>query len=256
VVNPRHRTNRARLSQLKFICFRRAFAPCVAYRPRRRMRQVQAIIFDMDGVIVDSESRHERAFLEVVRDIGYADQFDLCVADYIGRSDQELWVDFVARYRPPQPLGELLARKRERMVEIIRREQPVFDGLPKLVEMLSARYALALASGSERAVVEEVLKLEDLGKFFSAVVSGSDIQRGKPAPDIFLRAAALLNLAPQSCCVVEDSKPGVAAGLAAGMEVIAITNTHPAEELQHATHIVRSYPELERLLMERRGTSG
>jgi beta-phosphoglucomutase-like phosphatase (HAD superfamily) len=87
-------------------------------------------------------------------------------------------------------------------------------------------------------------------------VSGSDIQRGKPAPDIFLRAAALLNLAPQSCCVVEDSKPGVAAGLAAGMEVIAITNTHPAEELQDATHIVQSYPELERLLMERRGTSG
>ena len=216
------------------------------------MRQVQAIIFDMDGVIVDSESRHERAFLEVVREIGYGDRLDMRVADYIGRSDQELWVDFVAKYKPPEPLAELVARKRQRVVEIIRREQPVFDGLPELVEKLGARYGLALASGSERLVVEEVLKLRHLGSFFSAVVSGADIQRGKPAPDIFLRAAELLKVAPQSCCVVEDSKPGVAAGLAAGMRVIAITNTHPAKELQHATHVVGTYQEIERLLLERR----
>jgi beta-phosphoglucomutase-like phosphatase (HAD superfamily) len=84
------------------------------------------------------------------------------------------------------------------------------------------------------------------------VVSGADIQRGKPAPDIFLRAAELLKVAPQSCCVVEDSKPGVAAGLAAGMRVIAITNTHPAKELRHATHVVGTYQEIERLLLERR----
>jgi len=213
------------------------------------MRQIQAIIFDMDGVIVDSEPRHERAFLEVVREIGYADQFDLRVADYIGRSDQELWVDFVAKHHPPQPVAELVARKRQRMVDILRREQPVFDGLPELVEKLAARYALALASGSERPVVAEVLKLKHLGRWFSAVVSGSDVQRGKPAPDIFLRAAELLKLPPQSCCVVEDSKPGVAAGLAAGMVVIAITNTHPAKELRHATHVVRAYAEIERLLL-------
>ena len=129
-------------------------------------------------------------------------------ADYIGRSDQEMWVDFVARHKPPQPVAELLARKRQRMVEIIRREQPVFDGLPELVEKLAARYALALASGSERLVVEEVLKLKRLGRFFSAVVSGSEVKHGKPAPDIFLRAAELLKVAPQACCVVEDSKPG------------------------------------------------
>jgi len=217
------------------------------------MRQVQAIIFDMDGVIVNSEPRHERAFLEVVREIGYGDKLDMRFADYIGRSDQELWVDFVAKHQPPQPLAELLARKRQRIVDIIRREQPIFDGVPELVEKLAARYALALASGSERPVVDEVLKLKHLGRFFSAVVSGSDIQHGKPAPDIFLRTAELLRVAPGSCCVVEDSKPGVAAGLAAGMQVIAITNTHPAKELRHATQVVRTYEEIERLLLERRG---
>ena len=216
------------------------------------MRQVQAIIFDMDGVIVDSESRHERAFLEVVREIGYGDKLDLRFADYIGRSDQVLWLDFVAGHKPSQTAAELLAMKSQRVVDIIRREQPLFDGLPELVEKLAARYALGLASGSERAVVEAVLGIKRLGRFFSAVVTDSDVRRGKPEPDIFLRAAELLNVAPRACCVIEDSKPGVAASLAAGMQVVAITNTHPAEELRHATHVVRTYAEIERLLLERR----
>jgi HAD superfamily hydrolase (TIGR01509 family) len=219
------------------------------------MRQLQAIIFDMDGVIVDSESRHERAFLEVVREIGYGDSLDLRFADYIGRSDQVLWLDFVAGHKPSQTVAELLAMKRQRVVELIRREQPLFAGLPELLEKLAARYELGLASGSEREVVEEVLGIKRLGRFFSAVVTDSDVQHGKPAPDIFLSAAALLNVTPQACCVIEDSKPGVAAGLAAGMVVIAITNTHPADDLRHATHVVRTYEEIERLLLERRGAS-
>jgi HAD superfamily hydrolase (TIGR01509 family) len=206
------------------------------------------VIFDMDGVVVDSEPRHEQAFLEVVREIGYGESHGLRFADYVGRSDRELWLDFIAKHHPPQALEELLAMKRRRVVGIIRREQPLFKGLPTLVEKLAARYPLALASGSERAVVEEVLKLDGLGRFFSAVVTGSDVQRGKPAPDIFLRAAELLGVAPPDCWVIEDSKPGVAAGLAAGMRVIAITNTHPPEDLRNATHVVRTYGEIGRLL--------
>jgi HAD superfamily hydrolase (TIGR01509 family) len=213
------------------------------------MRQFQAIIFDMDGVIVDSEARHERAFLDVVRQIGYGDRLAMRFSDYIGRSDQVLWVDFVARHKPPQTVEQLLVMKRDRMVELIRREQPLFDGLPALIEKLAGRYALGLASGSERAVVEAVLDIERLGRFFRAVVTDTDIKHGKPAPDIFLRTAELLQVLPQRCCVIEDSKPGVAAALAAGMEVIAITNTYPAEELHHATHVVQTYPEIERLLL-------
>jgi len=213
------------------------------------MRQFQAVIFDMDGVIVDSEKRHERAFHEVVREIGYADKLQTRFADYIGRSDQVLWKDFVARYQPTQTAAELLVMKRRIVVDIIRREQPLFAGLPELVEKLAARYTLGLASGSERQVVETVLAIKSLGRFFSAVVTDSDVQHGKPAPDIFLRAAELLKIAPQACCVIEDSKAGVAAGVAAGMQVIAITNTYPADELRHATHVVRTYEEIERRLL-------
>src|SRR2546421_7236703 len=203
----------------------------------------------MDGVIVDSEPRHERAFLEVVRAIGYGDNHGLRFADYVGRADRELWLDFVAKHKPPQALADLLAMKRERVLDILRREQPLFAGLPALVEKLAARCPLALASGSERAIVEAVLALGNLRRFFAATVSGSDVKRGKPAPDIFLRAAELLEVAPQDCWVIEDSKPGVAAARAAGMKVIAITNTHPAEELQHATRVVSTYREIENVLL-------
>jgi HAD superfamily hydrolase (TIGR01509 family) len=213
------------------------------------MNQFKAVIFDMDGVIVDSEPCHERAYLDVVRELGYGDNHGLRFADYVGRSDDTMWLDFIARHKPAQQFQELMDLKTRRVVENIRRDRPLFDGVPSLVEKLAGQYALALASGSERPVVEEVLKLERLGRFFSAVVSGTDIRHGKPAPDIFLRTAELLKVPPQACCVIEDSKPGVAASLAAGMEVIAITNTHPAEELNHATHVVRTYDEIERLLL-------
>jgi len=213
------------------------------------MTRRTAVIFDMDGVIIDSEPRHEQAFLEVMRKIGYGDNHGLQFADYVGRSDQELWVDFIKKNQPPQTLEELLAMKRERVVEILRRERPVFPGLPELVHQLTRHYRLALASGSERVIVDEVLSLTKLRSFFSAVVTASDVERGKPAPDIFLRAAELIGTAPEACWVIEDSKPGVAAGLAAGMCVVAITNTHSAEELAHAHYVVGEYEEIGQVLL-------
>ena len=203
----------------------------------------------MDGVIVDSEPRHERAFLEVVHEIGYGETHGVSWADWVGRSDHELWLDFLARHKPAQSLEQLLKMKRDRVLEIIRREEPVFAGLAELIEKLYLVCKLGLASGSERPVVEAVLSLQDLRRFFSVTVTASDIKRGKPAPDIFLRAAELLGIAPEDCWVIEDSKPGVAAGIAAGMRVIAITNTHSAEELRQSTAVVRTYEEIGRLLL-------
>jgi HAD superfamily hydrolase (TIGR01509 family) len=163
-------------------------------------------------------------------------------------------VDFIAKCRPRQTLQELLALKRTRVLELLRSEQPLFEGLPALVAKLATRYSLALASGSERAVIDEVLSLGNLREFFSAAVTASDVPCGKPAPDIFLRAAALLGVSSVNCWVIEDSKPGIAAGLAAGMRVIAITNTYEAAELAHATHVVSSYSEIEALLLPNMGS--
>jgi HAD superfamily hydrolase (TIGR01509 family) len=211
--------------------------------------QGKAVIFDMDGVIVDSEPRHERAFLQVVDQIGYGQTHGIRFADYVGLSDRKLWADFVAKHNPPQKLEELLVMKRERTVEILRQDQPLFQGLLEVVQLLTTRYALALASGSERAIIDEVLSFKHLQRYFPVSVSSAEVSHGKPAPDIFLRAADLLGAAPADCWVIEDSKPGIAAGLAAGMRVIAITNTHPPDELASANYVAANYTEIASLLM-------
>jgi len=213
------------------------------------MIQARAVIFDMDGVIVDSEPRHERAFMDVLREIGYGDNHGFDFSRYVGLTDRELWSDFIARHKPSHPMEALQAMKRERVLQILRQEEPLFDGLVELIEKLVPNYRLGLASGSEPLVVEEVLRIKSLRRFFSVVTTSSEVARGKPAPDIFLRAAQLLGVSPQDCWVIEDSKPGVAGGLAAGMKVIAITNTHPAAELSNATMIVKNYDQIERILL-------
>jgi beta-phosphoglucomutase-like phosphatase (HAD superfamily) len=207
-----------------------------------------AVIFDMDGVIIDSEPRHERAFLDVFEQMGYGQTHGVEFERYLGRSDRAVWVDFVARHNPKWTLDELTAWKQNHLIEIIRREQPIFAGLPELVAQLAPRFRLAVASGSVHPVIDEVLAMKSLRRFFPVVVSTQDVAHGKPAPDVFLRAAELLGVTPAKCCVIEDSAAGVTAARAAGMTAIAITNTLPAEKLTHAHHVVRTYAEIERLL--------
>ncbi len=212
------------------------------------MKPFSAVIFDMDGVIVDSEPRHEKAFLEIFDEIGFGQTHGIHFPDYIGRSDKAVWLDFIANHKPSYTYEDLTAMKQNRFLEILREEQPIFDGLPELVAKLNAKYPLAVASGSLHPVIDEVLVIKNLRSYFSAVVSSQDVAKGKPAPDIFLRAADLIKKKPQECVVIEDSVAGVEAGRAAGMQVIAITNSFAAEKLGRADHIVKNYDEIERLL--------
>jgi HAD superfamily hydrolase (TIGR01509 family) len=213
------------------------------------MKHLEAIIFDMDGVIVDSEPCHERAFREIFHEMGYGETHGMDFEAYLGRSDRALWRDFIEKHKPSQSLDELAAWKQQRFLEMIKRDQPIFESLPELVEKLSRRYKLAVASGSFHPVIDEVLAMKELRQFFSAVVSVQDVARGKPAPDVFLRAAQLLNVPPWRCCVIEDAAAGVEGALAAEMSVIAITNSLMADKLSRATHVVQGYDEIEHLLM-------
>jgi len=220
----------------------------LTWAPAPTRQRFRAIIFDMDGVIVDSEPLHERAFREVFQELGYGDTHGMDFAAYYGRSDEALWRDFLAKHKPALCLSELLARKRARFLELLKAEQPLFAGLPELVEKLAARYFLAVASGSPHPVIDGVLEMGNLRRFFPVVVSAEDVAREKPAPDIFLRAAALLNVVPADACVIEDSAAGVRAAKAAGMSVIAITNTLSAGQLTGATRVVHTYAEIAVLL--------
>jgi HAD superfamily hydrolase (TIGR01509 family) len=213
------------------------------------MKQLKAIIFDMDGVVVDSEPHHERAFRAVFEEMGYGDNHGMDFTAYYGRSDEALWRDFIARHCPDQSLPQLLEWKQSRLLKILEEEEPIFAEIPELVEKLAGRYRLAIASGSNHAVIDVVLKMRDLRRFFPVVVSVEDVAHGKPAPDVFLRAAEMLKVAPEAICVIEDAEAGVEAALAAGMTVIGITNSLPAERLARASKVVKTYPEMEGLLL-------
>jgi len=209
----------------------------------------KAVIFDMDGVIVDSEPLHERAFREVFHEMGYGETHGVHFPNYFGRSDFALWNDFIATHNPPQPIEHLTEWKQSRFIEILRRDQPIFPPLPGLVEKLSRHFKLAVASGSFHKVIDEVLAMRDLRRFFPVVVSVEDVKRGKPAPDVFLRAAELIGCEPASCWVIEDSAAGVQAAVSAGVRVIAITNSLPASQLALANHIVSDYRDIEKILL-------
>ncbi len=208
----------------------------------------KAVIFDMDGVIVDSEPLHERAFREIFQVMGYGETHGMDFSAYYGRSDIALWLDFVAKHQPPQTLAELIEWKQGHFIDLIRQKQPIFLAVEPLLEKMQAHYALALASGSKHIVIDEVLAMRRLKRFFPVVVSVEDVRRGKPAPDVFLRTAELIKVRPGECWVIEDSAAGVEAALGAGMKVIAITNTLPADQLARATHVVKDYEQIEKLL--------
>lgn len=208
----------------------------------------KAVIFDMDGVIVDSEPRHERAFEEVWAAIGFGGRHGMHFPDYYGTSDEKVWRDFIAKHQPKEGYEELFEWRQRAFLEIVKREEPIFEPIPELVADLAAKYPVALASGSLHPVIDAVLGMKGLRRHFEAVVSSSDVKRGKPAPDIFLHAAERIGISPEDCVVIEDSVHGVTAAKAAGMTAIAITNTFAAEPLAHADHVVTEYSEIRQLL--------
>ena len=198
------------------------------------MSRFDAVIFDMDGVIVDSEPIHEMSFLELWKEMGYNDNHGIHFPDFYGRSDRVLWETFIEKHHPPQPLEELLGLREERLVQMLRDKQPIFNGVTELVQRLANRFPLAVGSGSAHRIIDEVLAMRDLRRYFRCTVSSEDVEQPKPAPDIFLLAAKRLGVEPAKCCVIEDTVSGVQAANAAGMTVLAIANTFEAKALGQA----------------------
>ena len=127
-----------------------------------------------------------------------------------------------------------------------------FPGVKELVPLAAARYPLAIASGALRSEIEAIMERIGLRKYFQVIVSSEDTNEGKPDPEIFMKALALLNqsqfegqqLHPSECLVIEDSKEGILGARRAGIKCLAVTNSHPAEELKEADAVVPSLEEV------------
>jgi HAD superfamily hydrolase (TIGR01509 family) len=192
--------------------------------------KLDAVVFDLDGVILDSEHVWDEARKELAAERG-GRWHDRASRDMMGMSSPE-WSrymhDVIALSEPPEEINEEVVRRLE---EIYRRELPLIDGAAEAVERLAARWPLGLASSSNRELIDLVLELSGLAKHFRATVSSEEVARGKPAPDVYLEAAQRLRVSPESCAAIEDSENGIRSAKAAGMRVLAIPNPqYPPED--------------------------
>jgi HAD superfamily hydrolase (TIGR01509 family) len=207
---------------------------------------IEAVVFDLDGVLVDSEHVWDEARKELAAERG-GRWHERASRDMMGMSSLE-WSrymhDEIGLREPPEEISAEVVRRLE---EIYHRELPLVEGAREAVERLAARWPLALASSSNRELIDLVLELSGLARYFRVTVSSEEVARGKPAPDVYLEAARRLGVAPERCAAIEDSDNGIRSAKAAGMRVLAIPNPQypPADDaLALADDVLRSIAEL------------
>lgn len=198
----------------------------------------RAVIFDMDGVLVDSYQAHFESWARLGREHGLtmtAEQFSAT----FGRTSRDiirsLWGDCVAE----KDIPAWDAQKEAFYREIIRRDFPAMDGATDLLRSLGeAGFAMAIGSSGPPENVETVMECLPGAELVSARVTGVDVTRGKPDPQVFLIAAHKLGVEPSRCAVIEDAPAGVQAARRAGMAAVAITGTADCDTLAEHAHIV------------------
>jgi HAD superfamily hydrolase (TIGR01509 family) len=207
---------------------------------------IDAVVFDLDGVIVDSEQVWDEVREAYVHETGgtYSDE---SARDMMGMSSPE-WSRYMAdELRVPATPEEINAAIVERMLARYGEAPPLLPGAVEAVRRIGAWVPLAIASSSNRELIDVVLEVSGLAGDFAATVSSEEVPRGKPSPDVYLEAARRLGADAARCGAVEDSHNGIRSAKAAGMFVVAVPNPHfppDDESLAQADVVIRSIAEL------------
>ena len=206
----------------------------------------EAVVFDMDGVLIQSEEVWDEVRERYTRERG--GQYDAEIQRaMMGMSSTE-WSRFLHETAgvpdPPEQINDAVVQL---MLEAYADHLPLIDGAVAAVQRLAAAFPLGVASSSNRPLIDAVLDAAGLEPYFAATVSSEEVAHGKPAPDVYLEAARRLGVEPARCAAVEDSHGGIRSAKAAGMHVIAIPNpSYPPDEasLAQADVVLRSLAEL------------
>jgi HAD superfamily hydrolase (TIGR01509 family) len=204
---------------------------------------IEAVVFDLDGVVVDTEQVWDDVREQLVRERG-GRWHDGAQAAMMGMSSTE-WSrymhDELGLPEAPEEINDEVVRL---MLERYRTELPLIEGAVDAVRRLAAEFPLAVASSSNRPLIEAVLDGAGIADLFAAVVSSEEVARGKPAPDVYLEAARLLGVEPGRCAAVEDSSNGIRAAQAAGLRVLALPNSHypPAPDALALADVILTSP--------------
>lgn len=192
----------------------------------------RALIFDMDGVLIDSEPLHFEAFKRFFQtlDIEYTAEQN---ALYLGRRDIEISEVLIEQYGLSLTPPELVAKKEDVFQELILAQASARPGVLETLESAKQlNIPRAVASSATLPTIKLIVNTLKLNDYFHSLSSGDEVKCGKPAPDVFLLAAERMQIAPEHCLVIEDSEAGVQAAKAAGMKVVAI----PCDATKHQTH--------------------
>jgi HAD superfamily hydrolase (TIGR01509 family) len=207
---------------------------------------IEAVVFDLDGLLLDSEQVWDEVRETLTREHG-GRWHERAQADMMGMSSTE-WSRYMHEElglpETPEELNRLVV---ERMMERYRERLPIIDGAVEAVRRIGERWPLGLASSSNRPLIDLALELMGLADLFRVTVSSEEVERGKPAPDVYLEAARRLGAPPERAVAIEDSANGIRSAKAAGMRVIAIPNPHyppPDDALGLADAVVDSLSEL------------
>lgn len=215
---------------------------------------LSAVVFDLDGVIVNSEPLHLRTYQDVLRGRG----LELLEAEYYDRYlgfDDPVLFEALSRERglgwTAQDIDAIVRDKVRRYKHAIQSERVLFPGAVECVTRFASEVPLAVASGALHEEIELVLELAGLRHCFRALVGSDDTPHSKPAPDPYIWATLLLGgqngsgpLTPSHVVAIEDSRLGVESARAAGLRTVAVTNTYPASELARADLVVGSLENL------------
>lgn len=201
----------------------------------------------MDGVIIDSEPVYFKIDKQMFEELNIAVSFEEHCT-YVGTSSQNMWDAIIKKHGIPGHPGELMRKEYNLYVEHLANAndlQPI-DGVIELINDLHENnFKLILASSSRMEIIDIILKKFKLSDLFIAKISGSELAHSKPHPEIFLKAAQLAGSEPKECIVIEDSKNGVAAAIAAGMKCIGFLNPSSGDQdLKSADIVIRSFKEV------------
>ncbi|MFT4050245.1 MAG: HAD family phosphatase [Solirubrobacterales bacterium] len=216
---------------------------------------VKAVIFDMDGVIVESEHLWDQAREELVKETGGRWGAGAQTA-MMGMASHEWSVYVRDELQVPLSAEEISTRVVARLEALYREDLPLIDGAADAVKAASEHWPVAIASSSNRELIDLIAELAGIEPALTTTVSSEEAGRGKPAPDVFLHAAGNLGADPFDCVVIEDSANGIRAAVAAGMPVIAAPNRDfppPPEVLEIATLVVDRVAEVTPAIIEKAG---
>jgi len=202
------------------------------------------VIFDVDGVIVASGPPHRDSWRRLAAEV-HVPMSDEFFARTFGQTNKDILEALFGRALPDEEWRTLGDRKEALYLEIIRRNVPAMPGAVELVEALHGDGArLAVGSSGPPENIELCLRAMGIRRYFGVVVTGDDVTRGKPDPQVFLLASERLGIAPGLCVVVEDAVIGVEAAKRAGMRAVALTSSHPRDAFARADLVVDSLTEL------------